>query len=119
MHRNGNFQISWHHQNGRFRGAALIRIKKVWHAASFGQLNAKTWYHLAATYDGHTLKAYVKGKLINSNDQMEGRADAETETLKIGRHALYKNYFRGWVQDVRLYNRALKADEMAVFGSGG
>ena len=35
-----------------------------WYAIGSGKLDQDTWYHLAGTFDGKTLKFYVDGKLV-------------------------------------------------------
>jgi hypothetical protein len=112
VHREKNYQFNWNHSMGDFRGAAGVQIGGSWHGASFGQLKAGTWYHLAATYDGENLKAYKDGDLITNNSGPSGVPDAENETLKLGRHAASTDYFGGTIDDVRIYNYALNEKEI-------
>ena len=39
-----------------------------WYAIGSGKLDQDTWYHLAGTFDGKTLKFYVDGKLVGQKD---------------------------------------------------
>ena len=114
VHREKNYQINWNHGMDAFRGAAGTQVGGEWHAASFGDLQANTWYHLAATYDGESLKAYRDGVLITKNSDPSGLPDAESETLKFGRHVLTENYFSGTIDDVRIYNYALGEGEISA-----
>ena len=114
IHRNSNYAISWNHNNVAFRGTATLRIGPTWHAASFGPLIANTWYYLAATYDGETLNAYKDGVLITSNTAPSGPASSDTNSLKLGRHAASAAFFRGTVDEVRVYNRALSEAEINI-----
>jgi hypothetical protein len=112
LHREKNFQINWNHSNSALRGAAALQVGGTWYGASFGRLRANTWYHLAATYDGETLKAYKNGALVNSNSLPSGPPDAESAPLALGRHALVTQYFAGTIDDVRIYGRALAQAEI-------
>lgn len=112
VHREANFQFNWNHDDARFRGTAALRIGDTWHAASFGVLPANQWHHLAATFDGTSLKAYVNGAVTEANLAARGVPFSEPSTLKIGRHAGGPWYFHGTVDDVRVYNRALEQEEI-------
>jgi len=112
IHREANYQINWDHAQAAFRGAAGVRVAGVWYAASFGVLGADTWYYLAATYDGQTLRAYTNGALVTSTATAGGPADADPDALAIGRHAVDPGYFSGVVDNVRIYNRALSQAEI-------
>jgi hypothetical protein len=116
VHRDANFQLNWNHPEATFRGAAGVQVGGVWYAASFGSLAANTWYHLGATYDGETLRAYRNGVLITANTAPSGPPDSESLPLEFGRHAGAPQYFRGTIDEVRIYNRALSDLEIAALG---
>jgi len=113
VHRQNNLQINWNHTSADFRGVAGLRVADTWYAASFGQLEANKWYHLAATYDGENLKAYKNGVLITDNPDPSGAPDGEWSTLKVARHSIYEDHFEGTIDDVRIYSYDLSADEVA------
>ncbi|MHC4694333.1 MAG: LamG-like jellyroll fold domain-containing protein [Planctomycetota bacterium] len=114
VHREKNLQISWNHSSADFRGVAGLRVANQWYAASFGELKADQWYHLAATYDGENLRAYTNGVLITDNSDPSGPPDKESATLKFAKHANNGDHFKGTIDDVRLYSYALTADEVAA-----
>ena len=121
VHWQQNLQINWDHQEDNFRGAAGTMVVDTWYGASFGYLQANTWYHLVATYDGENLKAYKNGVLITKTTTPLGSSNTESETLKLGRHSSFTdatNYFRGSIDDVRLYNYALSADDISGIYAG-
>jgi hypothetical protein len=115
VHRDANFQFNWNHSQGNFRGAVALRVGGRWYPASFGALQANTWYHLTGTYDGETLRAYTNGVLVSSNDRPSGPADAETAPLTFGRHARNTSgFFAGTLDEIRIYDRALSGAEVAA-----
>ena len=69
-------------------------------------LTASTWTHLAMTYDGTTLKIYVNGALVTSTTQT-GTITTSTNALQIGGDTTYGQYFKGMIDEVRVYNIAL------------
>jgi hypothetical protein len=113
VHHEANYQFNWNHDDSNFQGTAALLIGDTWYPASFGRLFADQWYHLAATFDGSALKAYVDGDLITTNTAAQGVPTYEPTSLKIGRHAGGPWYFEGAVDDVRVYNRALTGGEIA------
>ena len=111
VHREKNYQIDWNHTNAVYQGAAAMSIGGVWPAAKFATLSGNTWYHLTATFDGTALKAYTNG-VLSTSTAVAGVPDAETGTLKFGRHSTAAQFFAGTVDDVRVYSRALTLDEI-------
>src|SRR6185436_11791270 len=78
-------------------------------AAPAPALNA--WTHLAATYDGATLKLYTNGVLVGSKAQT-GAMKISTGALRIGGNSVWGEYFSGLIDEVRIYNRALSLAEV-------
>jgi fibronectin type 3 domain-containing protein len=74
-------------------------------------LNA--WTHLAATYDGATMRLYVNGAQVAQRAQT-GSIPASTGALRIGGNTVYREYFGGLIDEVRVYNRALTAAEIGA-----
>jgi glucose/arabinose dehydrogenase len=74
-------------------------------------LPVNTWTHLAATYDGAALRLYVNGSPVGSR-ALSGAIATSGAPLRLGGNAVYGEFFRGRVDDVRIYNRALSAAEI-------
>ncbi|GEM_PF-2447992 len=75
---------------------------------------ANQWYHLAITYNSSakTLRIYVNGQLDNSGTGTSN-PNLGTTNLYIGGNAPYRaNYFNGIIDEVKIYSRALTADEI-------
>ena len=72
-------------------------------------LNA--WTHLAATYDGTTLRLYVNG-VQASSQAVAGSILTSSGALRLGGNTVWSEWFAGRLDDVRIYNRALSAAEV-------
>jgi hypothetical protein len=74
------------------------------------------WKHIAVTFDGATLAGYVDGMLAGSGAAI---FDLEGMPLTIGGPHIGENNFNGMVDDVRIYDRALTAAEIAALATEG
>ena len=74
------------------------------------QLPPGVWHHVAGTYDGGTMRLYVGGKLVSWKTLSV--PIMSSGNLYIGRATYANSYFRGAIDDVRIYNRALSAEEI-------
>jgi hypothetical protein len=74
-------------------------------------LNA--WTHVALTYDGAALRLYVNGALVSTTD-LAGPLPASTSPLRIGGNSIWGEYFKGLIDEVRIYNRPLSPGEIQV-----
>jgi hypothetical protein len=83
------------------------------------QFNTNTWYHIAGTYDGVTMKLYINGQLDNYIAK-NGNIFVSNSNWYIGAFN-YGNiaYFNGLIDDVRVYDTALSADEIWQLYQGG
>ena len=82
-------------------------------AGTTSPLALNDWTHLATTYDGANLKFYVNGTLI-STTAATGAIDTSTGVLRIGGNSIFGEYFKGLIDEVRIYNRALSAAEITT-----
>ncbi len=87
-----------------------------WHRFSQdGTFPFGRWVHLAATYDGTTMKLYIDGEL-DSSVEYSLPLPAGTESWYVGRRWDTENYFYGNIDDVRIYNEALGDAQIAEIG---
>ena len=70
-----------------------------------------TWVHLAVTYDGAAVRLYVNGTQVSSVAKT-GSILTSTSPLTIGSDPFYGQYFRGMIDEVRVYNIALTATQI-------
>nr|WP_276311185.1 LamG-like jellyroll fold domain-containing protein [Paenibacillus nanensis] len=70
------------------------------------------WYHIAVTYEAGTFKLYRNGRLIT--EQPGTFSVNREEPLYIGRKSSNEPafFFHGSIDDLKLYNRAITADEV-------
>ncbi len=76
------------------------------------QLSYDTWYFYAYVYDGRQVSVYLDGQLVFTFNY-SGNLQSNTMPLEIGRDRPGKEeYFNGAMDDLRIYNRALRKDEI-------
>lgn len=74
-------------------------------------LNANTWYHVAATYDGSTMKLYINGTLDASRSQSGNFTS--NGAFNVGYLYNVSRNFNGKVDEVRVWRRALNQTEVS------
>ena len=70
------------------------------------------WHHVVGTWDGVTMSIYVDGVLRNSASPRTGTLDTGTTSKFVGKYTISGYEFYGLIDEVRVYNRALSADEV-------
>lgn len=75
-------------------------------------LETGEWIHVAAVYNGSTLKLYKNGEEILSSAITGDVTSGPTVPVWIGGSPSNEKYFDGQIDDVRLYNRGLSATEI-------
>lgn len=77
------------------------------------QLVAGQWYHYVGVYDGSHVYAYLNNVQVASVNYSGGPIATSGYDVDIGRDSAYSgDYFSGIIDDVRIYNRALNANEI-------
>jgi Concanavalin A-like lectin/glucanases superfamily len=71
-----------------------------------------TWYHVVGTYDGSMMKIYVNGQIENSTPAAGNIFVSNTEWIIGAINSGTDAFFAGIIDDVRIYNRTLSADEV-------
>jgi hypothetical protein len=69
------------------------------------------WTHLATTYDGSVLRLYVNGVQV-STGAVSGSIATSANALRIGGNSIWNEWFKGLIDEVRVYDRALTAAQV-------
>ena len=69
------------------------------------------WSDVALTYDGATLRLYVNGRQVSTR-ATTGTIQTPPNPLWIGGNRPYGEHFRGLIDEVRVYDRALTENEI-------
>jgi type II secretory pathway pseudopilin PulG len=76
-------------------------------------LNTGQWYHVAGTWDGAQVRIYLNGILDNDPpDSYSWTLNTDTRDLYIGGRSGGTDLLDGTLDDVRIYDRALTAEEI-------
>jgi Concanavalin A-like lectin/glucanases superfamily/Protein of unknown function (DUF1565) len=70
------------------------------------------WHHVVGTYDGSKLNLYIDGVAGASVAATGNIADSSARSLNIGRFSEGGFSFKGVIDDVQIYNRALSSTEI-------
>ena len=102
------------------RVTGFLWIGGAWHFLRGNTpINDGNWHHAVMTYNGSHLKVYRNGILDAVPRAVSGAIGVDSRPLNIGRYLGTSSlFFRGSIDEVRIYNRALSATEiMASFNA--
>lgn len=71
------------------------------------------WKHVAVTYDGTVLKFYIDGNEVGSTTT-SGNIAVSNNALRIGGNTVWGEYFKGLIDEIRIYDRALSQPEIVT-----
>ena len=71
-----------------------------------------SWISLNLTYDGTSLLYYINGILVSTHDISLYTFPTTDLPVKLSR--FWGDYYKGKIQDVRIYNRALTPEEVLI-----
>ncbi len=76
-------------------------------------LTPEQWYHIVGTYNGTHIKTYIDGQPdITSSSVVGGNIDDGTDPLIIGCTYDEEPHFKGKIDDVMIFNKALTDEEI-------
>jgi hypothetical protein len=92
----------------------------VWYLISWSYTPLNQWTHIVYTWTGNMAYSYINGKYIGSQSIANNIPSTAGYTMELGHlndHAL--SYLQGKLDDVKIWNRALSAAEVAYEYNGG
>ncbi len=101
----GRFQIDYKNNQIRFSGSSEAQLE--------ADLNSNQWNHIVITKsdnstDDKTVRMYTGGLLRDNESGVTTRWDK----IKIGKSRTNNRYWSGYIDEVKIYNRALSAQEV-------
>jgi hypothetical protein len=82
-------------------------------------ISAGTWTNIAMTGNGNNLKLYVNGILDKTISTGTAITNYSTPELVLGQATQTGSYFKGQINNVRMYNRVLSDDEIGQINGKG
>lgn len=85
-----------------------------WPEVYSNDVNDGEWHHIAGAYDGEELCLYQDGARV-AGKAVHGRINRNWKQVLIGENGqTYNRFWNGLIDDVRLYGRALEAEEIRI-----
>jgi hypothetical protein len=107
-----------HTPDGLYPSVRMTKDNSYTNVDSTSRTDFNKWYLISATWDGQNVKFYIDGVLTDTKP-WQGTLPNSTAKLIIGSDPPgATEYFNGVIDDLRIYNRALSANEIATLKSG-
>ena len=107
---------------GLLRGKPCFQVPQTaWshHLSGDAPLPTGRWVHLAATFDGTTMRLYMDGEECGTMSRPDALLPTDGRFV-LGNYELdHRSYFQGLLDDVRIYRRVLSGDDIRVNASDG
>ena len=119
---NGSWEIRMGRENeGTLLGGGVLTTAdpRPWDFSTYASQN--TWHHVVMTYDGSSLAFYLDGAVVGIQRRDSGNILTRNTPLTIGQAGpgTVNEYFHGFIDDIRIYGRALSADEVGMLHREG
>ncbi|MBD3181769.1 hypothetical protein GF312_05720 [Candidatus Poribacteria bacterium] len=69
------------------------------------------WTHVAVTFNEGVIKLYINGS-VEGEDEVASPLAGNEHSIKVAADSAGQNLFRGIIDEVRIYGRALTEDEI-------
>lgn len=91
--------------DGWNNAVVYLHIAGGWRTLSAPYPGRNAWHHLAATYDGTTIRLYINGAEVASKPQT-GTITLNNNSLTLGNQTGYNEFFGGTADELRIWNVA-------------
>ena len=115
--RSFNFSIT----EEQFLGVQIGRADSMYRFTGTVEVEYKTWIHVAMVYDFiedgiSTITTYYNGQIDGTIADVVGPINPTATPFRVGARSYgpYPNNFNGLIDEVRIYNQALTADEIVT-----
>ena len=109
--RSGNLSYGLYAGNGSGKPSGHVYTTSDRGLAAPQAIATNTWVHLASTWDGTTARLYVNGNEV-AKEALAPPAKSSSGALRLGGNTVWAEWFKGLIDEVRVYNRALSASDV-------
>lgn len=112
------WNLSWGYANssqGNYLVSGIYTNTPNWNYDG-NNLQLNQWYNAIMTYDGINKKVYLNGILISSTP-ITGQINYQNKTGIYLGYDSYWDFYQGKIDDIRIYSRALTAQEASYLAS--
>ena len=110
--------FEFYHYQSNSTSAGIRIHNAVSNSGGTTPITPNVWMHIAATYDGTTLKVYYDGVLNHSQTVTLATVSSVARFGADSYSPTPGAFFKGEIKDVCIHNRALDADEIAALYNG-
>lgn len=118
IYKPSQYWLRFYSTTGRVRG--YVYVDGGWRnciVSSSYAVGLNSWSHVAATYDGNTLRVYVNGE-EGCTTTYRGKINSYSNYLRIGVYSSSSYQFNGLIKGARIYERALSESEISDHSGG-
>ncbi|MBE9595029.1 MAG: LamG domain-containing protein, partial [Proteobacteria bacterium] len=109
----------FHSYDGKYPLICLVKNNYREIIGSTAKINFSVWYLLTVTWDGGDIKYYINAELKDTKEWVGTLPNSDSKLI-IGSDERpgAKEYFRGVMDDLRIYDHALSGDEIKALYEG-
>lgn len=89
----------------------FLHLNGQWKVLTANYPGINQWHHASATYDGYFMRIYIDGVLAASTEA-SGEITTNTNKLVFGQQIGFIEYYKGKVEEAKIWNRALNQCEI-------
>ena len=89
---------------------SIVNSSGAYCAVGGSDINDGNWHQISATYNGSLMRLYIDGSLAATNASYSGSLPSSSQFF-VGAFSS-SDYFNGSIDEVRIYNRSLSAQEV-------
>ena len=114
VRKEGAYALRFHYIDGSLQGIVWIGGSIKVSNALENAWDTTKWTYFVFVYDGQYLRLYRDGVEAVDPRAQTGAVDVTTNNLGIGATGDGRYFFNGLIDEVRIYNRALSAEEIKI-----
>ncbi len=89
----------------------FLHLNGQWKVLTANYPGINQWHHVSATYDGFYMRIYIDG-LLAASTEASGEITTNTNKLVFGQQVGFVEYYKGKVEEAKIWNRALNQCEI-------